>query len=232
MKIIAVDTSTSTGSVALLDDDRISVEWSLSSAQTHNRRLLGTLDFLLQQAGWRLRDADAFAVATGPGSFTGLRIGLSTVKTLAWSLQKPYIGVSSLDALAAPFSFASIPVCSILDARKKEIYFALYRSDRSGQQQRTGPYFVVRPEQLIEHIQEPTLLCGDGWLAYRDLLRTRLKEFAVEAPAPFHMIRAAVVAALAQQKLLAGEAEDPMISAPLYVRPSEAEIHKRASEKQ
>lgn len=231
MKIIAVDTSTSTGSLALLDGDQVAAEWSLNSAQTHNRRLLGALDFLLQRAGWSLDDADGFAVTTGPGSFTGLRIGLSTVKTLAWSLQRPYVGVSSLDALAAPFSFSTLPVCPILDARKKEVYFAAYRSEHPGQQERTGPYVVAKPERLIQHIEEPTILCGDGWLAYRNLLKKKLGELALEAPVSCHMIRAAVVAALGQQKLLAGEAEDPMISAPLYVRPSEAEIHRQAIKK-
>lgn len=230
MKIIAVDTSTLSGSVALLEGDQVVAEWSLQSAQTHNRRLLKSIDFLLQQAGWTLTDADGFAVATGPGSFTGLRIGLSTVKTLAWSLTKPYVGISSLDALAAPLCFAPLPVCPVLDARKKEVYFAFYRSDQRGRQVLQGSYCVSKPDRLIEQIKEPTIFCGDGWLLYRDLLRKGLSELAVELPAPYHMIRAAIVGALAMRKLLAGAAEDPMTSTPLYVRPSEAELHKQAIE--
>lgn len=230
MKVIAVDTSTSSGSVALLEGDLVVAEWTLQSAQTHNRRLLKSIDFLLQQAEWTINDADGFAVAAGPGSFTGLRIGLSTVKTLAWSLNKAYIAISSLDALAAPLCFAPLQVCPVLDARKKEVYFAFYKSDQSGRQVLQGSYCVSEPNRLIEHIKEPTILCGDGWLLYRNQLRKDLGELAVEVPAPYHMIRAAAVGALAMRKLLAGKAEDPMTSTPLYVRPSEAELHRKAIE--
>ncbi|MDY0042933.1 MAG: tRNA (adenosine(37)-N6)-threonylcarbamoyltransferase complex dimerization subunit type 1 TsaB [Desulforhabdus sp.] len=227
MKVIAVDTSTSSGSAALLDGDLLVAEWSLQCAQTHNRRLLRSIDFLLQQAGWSLNDLDGFAVATGPGSFTGLRIGLSTVKTLAWSVNKPFVGISSLDALAAPLCFAQLPVCPILDARKKEIYFALYKQIQCGQLMLQGSYCVSKPERLIERIDQPTIVCGDGWLLYRELLRSKLGKLAVELPAPYHTIRAANVGAMAMRRLQTGEAEDPMTSLPLYVRPSEAELHKQ-----
>jgi tRNA threonylcarbamoyladenosine biosynthesis protein TsaB len=228
MKILAADTSTATGSVALLQDDQVLAEWSLHSSQTHNRRLLKMVDIVLQQAGCPVADVDGFAVTTGPGSFTGLRIGLSTMKTLAWSLQKPYVGISSLDALAAAFAFTSLPVCPVLDARKKQIYFALYRPDGCGSLVRQGPYRVTPPAELIQHILEPTIFCGDGWLLYRDLLQPDLGALAVTPPAPYHTIRAAFVAAMARQKILAGVAEDPMAGIPLYVRPSEAELHKQS----
>lgn len=228
MKILAADTSTATGSVALLQDDQVLAEWSLHSAQTHNRRLLRTVDMVLEQAGCPLADVDGFAVTTGPGSFTGLRIGLSTIKTLAWSLQKPYVGIPSLDALAAAFNYTSVQVCPVLDARKKQVYFALYRRDESGCPSRHGPYRVAAPAELIRHIAEPTILCGDGWLLYRELLQSDLGALAIAAPAPFHSIRAAFVGAIARQKILANEAEDPMAGIPLYVRPSEAELHRQS----
>lgn len=226
MKILAVDTATYTGSVALLENDQVAAEWSLQSAQTHNRRLLQAIDLLLRQTDWEIRDIDAFAVTLGPGSFTGLRIGMSTVKALAWSLAKPFVGISSLDALAAALQYAVMPVCPILDARKKEIYFASYRSDANGGQIRQSPYIAAVPEQLSKHLTEPTIVCGDGWLLYRELLLPALSGLAIEAAAPFHLIRASFVGSLAQQKLLAGEAHDPLTSAPLYVRPSEAELNR------
>lgn len=226
MKILAVDTATYTGSVALLEDDQVAAEWNLQSAQTHNRRLLQAIDFLLQQKGWDIGAIDAFAVTLGPGSFTGLRIGLSTVKTLAWSLAKPFVGISSLDALAAALPYAPMPVCPILDARKKEVYFATYRSDADGWQMRQSPYIAAAPEQLSEYLREPTIVCGDGWLCYRQSLLPALGGLAIEAAAPFHLIRASFVGALARLKLLAGETHDPLTSAPLYVRPSEAELNR------
>lgn len=226
MKILAVDTATYTGSVALLEDDQVAAEWSLQSAQTHNRRLLQAIDLLLRQTGWDIGAIDAFAVTVGPGSFTGLRIGMSTVKALAWSLAKPFVGVSSLDALAGALPYAHMPVCPILDARKKEVYFATYRSTANGGQIRQSPYIAAAPEQLVEHLTETTIVCGDGWLLYRESLLPALAGVAIEAPAPFHLIRASFVGALARQKLLAGETDDPLTSAPLYVRPSEAELNR------
>jgi len=230
MKIVALDTSTAAGSVALLQDNQVVAEWYLQSAKTHNRRLLKSLSDVLQQAGWNLRDADGFAVTIGPGSFTGLRIGLSTIKTLAWSLDKDYVGICSLDALAAGLSFCSLPVCSVLDARKKEVYFALYRPGGHGQHLLQGTYLVDKPARLVRHITEQTVFCGDGWLLYKNLLQESLGELAVEAPAPCHMIRASYVGYLAMQRLLVGKGDDPMLSTPLYVRPSEAELHKKALE--
>lgn len=228
MKIIAIDTSTAAGSVALLEDEQVVAEWYLQSAKTHNRRLLVSLNDVLQQAGWSLKDADGFAATTGPGSFTGLRIGLSTVKTLAWSLGKAYVGISSLDALAAGVCFSPLPVCSVIDARKNEVYFALYRSTGLGRPALPGHYLVDKPHRLARRITEPTVFCGDGWLLYKKLLQDSLGGLAVEAPAPCHMIRASHVGHLAMQRLLADDGDDPMLSTPLYVRPSEAEIHKKA----
>ena len=226
MKILAVDTSTASGSIALMDGSYLKAEWILQSSLTHNRMLLKNIDFLLTQAGWTLSRVEGFAVTTGPGSFTGIRIGLTTMKTLAWTLNKPYVGIPSLDALAAPFCFSSLPVCSLIDARKNEVYASVYHPGRAaGGLHRRDDYQVLPPERVAEHIAGPTLFCGDGWLLYRDVLKERLGGKALEAPAPSHVVRASFVAELARVRFEAGESEDPMCSVPLYVRPSDAEIH-------
>jgi tRNA threonylcarbamoyladenosine biosynthesis protein TsaB len=224
LRILAVDTSTSTGGVAILEDDRIVAEWILSSKETHNRRLLGTLDCVLSKVGCSINDVDCFAVTVGPGSFTGLRIGLSTVKALAWVLDKAYVGIPSLDALAAPLGFAALPVCALIDARKNEVYCGRYRSDGAGSLQLVGSYLAVSPHEAIDGIAEPTLFCGDGWLLYRDVIQDKLATMAVAAPGVFNTIRAAHVGELAFQKILSGNTHDPVTSTPLYIRPSEAEI--------
>jgi tRNA threonylcarbamoyladenosine biosynthesis protein TsaB len=225
MKILAVDTSTTTGSLAFVEDMRVMAEWTLQSAQTHNRRLLKSLDLFLVELGWSLAEVDGFAVTMGPGSFTGLRIGLTTVKTLAWTLRKPYVGISSLDALAAPLSFAALPVCTVIDAHRHEVYSAIFQPDGKGEVQRLTPYQVKAPENLAEQISGPTIFCGDGLPPYRSVLREKLGAWLMEAPAPYHIIRASFVGALAANKFLAGEKEDPMTGIPLYVRPSEAELN-------
>jgi tRNA threonylcarbamoyladenosine biosynthesis protein TsaB len=229
MKILAVDVSTSSGSVALLDEMELRAEWSLHSTRTHNRRLLKTIDLLLHQVDWTVRDVDGFAVTLGPGSFTGIRIGISTMKTLSWVLRKPYAGISTLDALAAPLGFAALPVCAVLDARRKELYVARYQPDGSGACRRISPYLVTSPEQVLREIRETTLFCGDGWLLHRDWFLSNLGDRAVELPPPFHTIRASSVAELARRKFLQGASDDPMSSVPLYVRPSEAELHQQAA---
>lgn len=227
MKILAADTSTPSGSVALLDGATLMAEWTLHSAMTHNRRLLQSVDILLAQVGWEIEQIDGFAVTVGPGSFTGIRIGLTTMKTMAWALGKPYVGISTLDALAAPLCHASIPVCALVDARKGEVYSALYQADGGGGMTRLVPPAAVSPERLAEQIERPTLVCGDGWLSYRSLLEDRLGPLAIPAPAPCHAVRAGFVAELARARLLAGGSQDPMESIPLYVRPSEAELKSR-----
>lgn len=225
MKILAVDTSTTSGSVALTEDSRILCEWTLQSAQTHNRRLLKSIDTVLNEVDWTVESLDGFAVTIGPGSFTGLRIGLTTIKTLAWTMRKPFAGIPTLDALAAPLAFSPLPVCCILNAYKKEVFFARYEPDEAGNLERAGSYRVLPPEGVLPHVPGSTVFCGDGWLMYREFFRERLGTRAVEAPAPFHILRAGFVGYLAHRKFIEGAADDPVTSVPLYIRPSEAELN-------
>jgi tRNA threonylcarbamoyladenosine biosynthesis protein TsaB len=224
MRILAVDTSSLSGSLALLDGENIIAEWTIRSAHTHNRRLLKAVDTLIREAGWDLNSIDGFAVASGPGSFTGLRIGMTTLKLLAWTLAKPYAAISSLDALAFPLSFAAFPVCSVIDARKDEVYCALYQSDDGGTQQIVMPHTVISAAGLAAKIKQKTIFVGDGWLLYKNQIREILGSMALEASPTHHILRASSVGELARGKFLLGESDDPATSLPLYIRPSEAEI--------
>lgn len=225
MKILAVDTTGASGSIALLEDTRLMAEWTLHSTQTHNRRLLKHIDLFLKELGWTLEQVDAFAVTIGPGSFTGLRIGVTTVKTLAWATGKPLAGISSLDVLSAPFGHAVHPVCTLIDARKGEIYHGLYQPDGKGRIRLLAPYRVDSPERILERVQGPTLFCGDGWPICRELFAKELGDWAIPAADSLHTIRAGHLAELARKRLLEHPGEDPMTCVPLYVRPSEAELH-------
>lgn len=229
MKILAADCCTSSGSVALLDGEQVVAEWTFVSPETHNRRLLKTIGFLLNEIGWSLHDVDAYAVTRGPGSFTGLRIGLTTMKTLAWSTGKPFVGVPSLDALAAPLATGSLPICTLLDAKKQELYFGFFLPDGRGQVTLAKPYWLLPVRGVSEHIAAPAIFCGNGCPLYRDTLQSSLGNRFLEAPAPFHLIRASFVGQIALTRLLRGETDDPMTSVPLYVRPSEAELKRPQS---
>jgi tRNA threonylcarbamoyladenosine biosynthesis protein TsaB len=224
MKILAVDTSTASGSIALLDGVQVIAEWTVHSAQTHNRRLLKRIDSMLSELGWTIGQVDGFAVTSGPGSFTGLRIGVTTIKTIAWAAQKPFVSIPSLDALAAPLGFAALPICPLIDARKDEIYFSFYQPDGTGKVQLLAPYQVDSPERIAAGIRSPTIFCGDGWPMCERLFVKELGDWAVAASAPFHIIRASFVGKLALKRFQEQQGEDPLTSVPCYVRPSEAEI--------
>ena len=229
MKILAVDTSTNSAGIALLDDQRVTAEWTFYSMQTHNRRLLKTVEYCLNEVGWDIADIGGFATTAGPGSFTGVRIGLTTVKTLAWTLEKPFAAISSLDALAYPFCFASHPVCTLIDARKKEVYCAVFKPEQGKEPHLVQPHQVLSPEEVSALIKEPTIFCGDGWLLYKDLFESSLGELVIEAPSPFHTIRAGFVGEMARARFMEGLSEDPTTSVPFYIRPSEAELKKPKS---
>src|SRR5512142_2134490 len=126
MYVLGIETSTKTGSVAVISDSGVIAQYSLNIEVTHSERLMSTVDRVLKDTGIALSQLGGFAVATGPGSFTGLRIGVSTVKGLAFATNKPVAAVSTLYALAWNVSHAACPVCPLLDARKNEVYAAVY----------------------------------------------------------------------------------------------------------
>jgi tRNA threonylcarbamoyladenosine biosynthesis protein TsaB len=229
MKILAIDTSTRMGSIALVEGPLLKAQHILNIRATHNQRLLPGIERILADAGWSLNDLDGFAVSLGPGSFTGLRIGLSIVKGLAWATGKPLAGVPTLDALAVNVSLVSHKICPILDARKGEIYTALYRQGDEAIPQRLTSYMAVKPEELVALISEATVIIGDGLLSYGDYLKRELGNRLVLAPPHLNVIHASSVAWLGWHRLRSGESEDVSRCAPLYVRPSEAELKRKSS---
>jgi tRNA threonylcarbamoyladenosine biosynthesis protein TsaB len=226
MKILAIDTSTPVGSIALMQGEVLRAQYILNISATHNQRLLPGIDRILVDIGWTLDDLDALAVSLGPGSFTGLRIGMSIVKGLAWATGKPLAGVPTLDALAANIAPAPYPICSVLDARKGEIYAALYRKSDKQAPERLTPYMVIKPEELVSSISEKTVLVGDGLLQYGDYLAGELGELFLQAPPHLNVVHASSVAWLAGQMLRLGKHEDVSSCTPIYVRPSEAELNR------
>jgi tRNA threonylcarbamoyladenosine biosynthesis protein TsaB len=222
-RILAIDTASPTGSVALLDEGQLQGEILLHLKTTHSERLLTAVDQLLQGVGCELSDLDGIAVTRGPGSFTGLRVGIATAKGLALSLECPLVGVSTLEALAANLSFAGMPVCAMLDARKNEVYAGLfqYGSDRM---QILGQEEVLAPEKLLDSLQGDTLFVGDGAERYRSVIVRKLAGRAHFAPTPLNQPRAAMVAWLAMTEMASVSPDSADALTPVYIRPSEAEL--------
>jgi tRNA threonylcarbamoyladenosine biosynthesis protein TsaB len=229
VRILAVETSTLTGGSALLEGDTVVAECRLSLAVTHSERLVPAVDHVRRVAGVRLGDVDALAVSVGPGSFTGLRIGLSTMKELAFATRKPLCGIPTLDALAWCLPFAESPVCPVLDARKGEVYSALYRT-AGGQLERLWDYRAVTPEALAVALAQewpgPVVLLGDGAVPFAPVFRRILGDAARIAPPAQRLPSAVTVADLARAALERGESGDPGALVPLYLRRSEAELSR------
>ncbi|MBI3397995.1 MAG: tRNA (adenosine(37)-N6)-threonylcarbamoyltransferase complex dimerization subunit type 1 TsaB [Deltaproteobacteria bacterium] len=223
MKILAIDTSASSGSIALLEDESLIAELTTCIQKTHAERLLPSIKNLLDSIDIKIGDIDGFALTTGPGSFTGLRIGLSTIKGFAWSLNKPIAAVSTLEALAMNLPYSDKPVCPILDARKKELYAAIYRMNNN------WPVCVmadtaISPHALIERIKEPTIFLGDGVKVYGNLIKDVLEDMAVIAPSHLWPIKASNIGLLAWEKFKSGIVDKPETIALNYLRASEAEL--------
>jgi tRNA threonylcarbamoyladenosine biosynthesis protein TsaB len=224
MKILALDTATETGGVALLEDELLLGQCQFRTAKTHTHLLWKAILFLLEQTNSKITDLDLWAVTVGPGSFTGLRIGLATVKGLAFATGKPVVGLSTLEVLAAGLPYSPLMVCPLIDARKKEVFYAFYRLDKEGKRASLGQARNNKPQQVVEAIKEPVILVGNGALLYRDFFQQALGEGVFFPEPPFHIISPFILGHLAYQRFkLDGPAPLDDIC-PFYVRPSDAEL--------
>ena len=213
--------------MGLIDDGEVLSDTLLHIPVTHSERLLGAIEFVLREARCSIDDVDGWALSLGPGSFTGLRIGVSTVKGLAFATGKPVAGVATLDVLASQVSPTSYLICPILDARKKEVYSAFYRyKDRSFLERQTDDQ-ALRPEDLARKITEQTILIGDGVRTYKDFLLRSLPSLAIFPAAPLHFPHGSVVATLGFELLKKGEHLNVSTFSPIYIRSSEAEVKWR-----
>ena len=224
MKILGIDTSTSCGSIGLIDEDIVIVEYLLNVTRTHSERLLLSINHVLEVGGCPMDDLDGWAVSLGPGSFTGLRIGVSTIKGLAFTTGKPVAGVSALDALACNIPPTRYLICPILDARKGEVYTAFYRYATGDRVERISDYQAIDPSDLIRKISEKTVFLGSGLRTYGDYLRQSLQALATFVPPALNLPFGSTVARLGLERLRKNKILDLPTFTPIYVRASEAEV--------
>ncbi len=216
------------GSVALLSNGRCLAEYSLDVVTTHSQRLLKQLERIREDVGVEWPELAGLAVSLGPGSFTGLRIGLSVAKGLALAVGVPLLGVSTLDGLARQvIAPQGTKICALLDARKQEVYAALYECGENGRPIRTSGDLVLPPERLAEQLTGPVILVGDGGIVYRELFCNKLGKTPLFAPPSSHFPRAATIGRIGEELLARGEILDPASCVPIYVRASEAEMNLR-----
>jgi tRNA threonylcarbamoyladenosine biosynthesis protein TsaB len=237
MRVLALDTTTRAGSVALVDDDRVVVERAGDPSRTHAERLPADLLTLTNACHLVLGDVDVFAVASGPGSFTGLRVGIATMQGLALVRRRPVVGIPALDAmayLAAPAVHTGEVVAAWMDAHRGEVFSRAYRlREAPGTDERRleplGEPRVGTPEATMERwreerIDEPVLWVGDGAVYYAESIRREVGTASI-VPAP---ALAGAVGRLAAARVRAGDAPGPAAIRPLYVRRPDAELARDA----
>jgi tRNA threonylcarbamoyladenosine biosynthesis protein TsaB len=224
--ILSFDTATNCCSVAVTRggfvDGRVLGALSFDSGISHSRKLLDSIDWLLKTTGLSISDITAVAVGTGPGSFTGLRIAMATAKGLVHGAGLSLIGISSLDAVAAPV-YSERLICVVMDARKKEVYCCFYRCQPGRVAVRCSEPAVLGPGRLAEQIDEPVTMAGDGLHVYNDIFTEKLGNLAEMRPwisAP----SAAVIGRLAAAKLADGRFLELDRATPEYVRSSDAQL--------
>jgi tRNA threonylcarbamoyladenosine biosynthesis protein TsaB len=223
--LLAVDTATESCGVAIMVDGRVRAALRLSHGQTHARFLMQAVDSALMLSRMTLSDIDVFAATRGPGSFTGLRIGISTVKGLAFGMGKPIVGVSSLEVLAHQAIGCAPLVCVMLDARRSEVYWCFYKQRHDFlspiTDEQVGPV-----KELLDRLDGPCVAIGNAALLYADQLHAKAGQAIQLAPAVCHEIQPDTVAQLAWHRFQQGSMEDPDGFVPVYLRKSDAQINR------
>lgn len=223
MKILAIETSTMLGGVAILDDDKLVAESRMNVKTTHSERIMGEINHLLKCSGLKIEDIDIFGISIGPGSFTGLRVGLSAVKGLSYATGKKIVSIPTLEAFAWNAPFSKYQVCPLLDARKKEVYAGIFKWNNN-RLIKVMEEQSMKIEDLCPSIKEPTIFLGEGAIIYKDTIRAWLNDLAlfghphIMVPLPSNVAHLGIIKAKKE------EFEDPLKLTPMYLRRSEAEV--------
>ena len=229
MKILALDSSGLVASAAIVEDDRLLAEYTTDYKKTHSQTLLPMLNELKEMIELDLNTVDAIAVAAGPGSFTGLRIGSATAKGLGLALDKPLIEVPTLEGLAWNLWGTDKIVCPLMDARRNQVYTAAYEFRREGEGFllcsviEQAPADVAQMLEKLNALGRETVFLGDGVSVYRDLIRERCRIPYSVAPAGCNRQRAANIAALGAVYMQQGKTVTAAEHQPTYLRQSQAE---------
>lgn len=233
MKILAIDSSGLVATVAILEEDNMLAEYMINYKKNHSQTLLPMLDEIVKQLDFELETIDAIAVAAGPGSFTGLRIGSATAKGLGLALQKPIIPIPTVDGIAYNMCGVSQVVCPLMDARRNQVYTGIYEFQEN-------TLLTIQPQEAvaieevvgqINHLGRPVIFLGDGVPVQKDTIAELVKVPYSFAPAHMARQRAGALGALAFQYYVQGRVEDAREHNPDYLRLSQAERERLEREK-
>ncbi|MCI6857703.1 MAG: tRNA (adenosine(37)-N6)-threonylcarbamoyltransferase complex dimerization subunit type 1 TsaB [Eubacterium sp.] len=226
MKLLALDSSGLVASAAILENETLIAEYTVNYKKTHSQTLLPMVDEIVKMTQTDLNEIDAIAVAAGPGSFTGLRIGSATAKGLGLALNKPIVPVPTLEGLACNFFGTEAVVCPMMDARRKQVYTGLFRFKNGTEFEILSPQEACPVEEILCRCNEqdqPVIFLGDGVPVYREIIEEMVKTDHFYAPAHLSRQRAGAVGVRAITLFKEGKAEEAGSHAPIYLRKSQAE---------
>lgn len=214
---LAIDTSTDVASLALTENGEIQAELTWLCGRNHTVELFPCIDFLLKQNSIDIRSLDCIIVARGPGSFNGLRVGVSAAKGLAFSLGIPIVGIGTLEVYAYPHASCGLPVCAVTEAGRSEIAVAIYKKRYLEWKEVAGPHLAT-VSTLAAEVTEKTMFCGDFSPSTASQIQTLFKARAVIPSSSARLRRAGFLAELGMKRISAGDLDNPSTLQPLYLR--------------
>jgi tRNA threonylcarbamoyl adenosine modification protein YeaZ len=224
MRILCLDSATEAATCAVIEDNKLLGEITINYKKQHSIILMTIIDNILKQTNASIDTIDGFVVSKGPGSFTGLRIGMATVKGLSQGTNKPFVSISSLDCLAYNMAYTEGIICPILDALRDNVYTALYTFEGNNLKRLTD-YMVISMDELLDLLKtKNTSICfiGDATPIFKDKIQNSLDNFKF-APTHLNVVRASSLGELGLMELNKGNYDNLYSSAPLYIRKSQAE---------
>jgi len=224
MKLLGIDSATEAASCAVIDDDKLLGEITFNYKKQHSIIIMNMIDYLLKNLKISVDDLDGFAVSKGPGSFTGLRIGMAVVKGLSEGSKKPFVSISSLDTMAYSLSYTSGIICPIIDALRNNVYTALYTFENN-KLNKISDYMAISVDDLIKMLRDynlPVTFIGDAVPKFKEIFENELDKINF-SPTHLNLVKASGLCELGINLMREGKFDNPLSSAPIYLRKSQAE---------
>jgi tRNA threonylcarbamoyladenosine biosynthesis protein TsaB len=221
MIVLAFDTSSKTISVAILRNNDIVYEKTLETGLNHSETILPAIDRALKDSHLKINDIDLFSCTLGPGSFTGVRISVSTIKGMMLATSKPAVGVSTLASISLNVPYTDKSICAVMDAGRGQVYTATYRYDKESLLRQLTREINIHPQHILTEKNEEVICVGEGALKYSELILKNNKKILIDKNLP-HYVQASTVGILGMEKYRIGELLNPDNCVPVYLRQSDA----------
>lgn len=223
MKILGIDTATKFLCLGIYDGKKI-YEYNLESGVRHSALLIPTIKRVMQALGWHIKDIDYFACGLGPGSFTGIRVGLSTIKGLSWSLKKPIVGISTLDILAKNVGQTDRSIVPVIDAKRNLVYTSIYEI-KNGELKRKTPYLLLTEDGFFRKVPKNALILGDAISLYKERILRNIKAVDI-LDSDYWYPKGSQIVSLALGRIRDKKLANPFNIKPIYLYPKECQIRK------